>query len=163
MDSPVGHLNVVRDPLDELVRVLGLHGVDVVLDLLHRDLSSPISSDGQVPPGPGVGSGHQVLGVKELLTELGDGETSVLLGSPGGQRGETGHEEVETREGNHVDGELPQVRVQRSGELRRCTGTTKGNNELQTTMTRPRTDLALTRKQVVTPDMTSETKWFKSA
>jgi hypothetical protein len=27
---------------------------------------------------------------------------------------------VETREGDHVDGELPQVRVQRSGELRGC-------------------------------------------
>jgi hypothetical protein len=156
----VGHLNVVGDPLDELVRVLGLHGVDVVLDLLHRDLSSPISGDGQVPPGPRVGSGHQVLGVKELLTELGDGETSVLLRSPGGQRGETGHEEVETRERDHVDGELPQVRVQRSGELRRST---IGNNEPQTTMTRPDADLVLTRKQVVTPDMTSETKWFKSA
>jgi hypothetical protein len=41
--------------------------------------------------------------------------------------------------------------------------TTKGNNELQATMTRPDADLVLTRKQVVTPDMTSETKWFKSA
>ena len=136
----MGHLNVVRDPLDELVRVLGLHGVDVILDLLHRDLSSPISSDGQVPPRPGVGSGHQVLGVKELLTELGNGETSVLLRSPGGQRGETGHEEVETREGNHVDGELPQVRVQRSGELPTRTETTRENNELKNNTTRPDAD-----------------------
>ena len=116
-DSPVSHLNVVRDPLDKLVRVLGLHGVDVILDLLHRDLSSPVSGDGQVPSGSGVGRGHQVFGVEQLLTEFGDGETPVLLGSPGGQGSEPCHEKVETGERNHVDGELSQIRVQRSGEL----------------------------------------------
>ena len=44
-NSPVGHLNVVGDPLNELVRVLGLHTVDVVLDLLHGDLSSPVGGN----------------------------------------------------------------------------------------------------------------------
>jgi hypothetical protein len=136
----VGHLNVVGDPLDELVRVLGLHTVDVVLNLLHGDLSSPVSGDlfgyqashqephhrsasaftdthGQVPSRPGVGGGHQGLGVEQLLSQLRNGQTPVLLGSPGSQRSETGHEEMETGERNHVDGELPQVGVQGTGEL----------------------------------------------
>jgi len=138
----VGHLNVVGDPLDELVRVLGLHTVDVVLDLLHGDLSSPVSGDlsgyqgshkdphhlrasvitethGQVPSGPGVRSGHQVLGVEQLLSQLRNGQTPVLLGSPGSQRSESGHEEMKTGERNHVDGELPQVGVEGTRELRK--------------------------------------------
>ena len=42
--------------------------------------------------------------------------TSVLLGAPGGERSEAGHEEVKTREGHHVDRQLTQVRVQLTGE-----------------------------------------------
>jgi hypothetical protein len=38
--------------------------------------------------------------------------TSVLLGAPGGEGGEAGHEEVKAREGNHVDRQLTQVSVQ---------------------------------------------------
>lgn len=41
----MGHLNVVGDPLDELVGLLGLEVPDVVLDLLHGDLSSPVGGD----------------------------------------------------------------------------------------------------------------------
>merc|ERR1719253_400160 len=40
----------------------------------------------------------------------------VLLGTTGGQRGEAGHEEVQTRERNHVHGDLTQVAVQLTRE-----------------------------------------------
>ena len=40
----------------------------------------------------------------------------VLLGAPSGKGGESGHEEVETGEGHHVDGEFTQVGVQLTGE-----------------------------------------------
>jgi hypothetical protein len=40
----------------------------------------------------------------------------VLLGAPGGEGGEARHEEVEAREGNHVDRQLTQVSVQLTGE-----------------------------------------------
>ena len=48
----------------------------------------------------------------------GGGITSVLLGSSGGEGREPRHEEVEAREGNHVDRQLPQVGVQLTGEPR---------------------------------------------
>ena len=43
---------------------------------------------------------HHVLGIEHLLGELGDGESAVLLGSTGSKWSKTGHEEVETGEGN---------------------------------------------------------------
>jgi hypothetical protein len=39
-----------------------------------------------------------------------------LLGASGGQRGKPRHEEVETREGDHVHCQLPQVSVQLARE-----------------------------------------------
>ena len=64
----------------------------------------------------GVTGSHHVLGIKHLSSELGHGEGPVLLGAPGGEGSEPGHEEVETREGDHVDRQLPQVSVELAGE-----------------------------------------------
>ena len=63
-----------------------------------------------------VTGSHHVLGVEHLLGELGDGEGAVLLGTAGGEWGEAGHEEVETGEGDHVDGQLAEISVQLTGE-----------------------------------------------
>jgi len=64
----------------------------------------------------GVRSAHHVLGVEHLLSELRDGEGSVLLGSSAGQGSETNHEEVKSGEGHQVGSKLSQVRVQLTGE-----------------------------------------------
>jgi len=64
----------------------------------------------------GVRGAHHVLGIEHLLGELGDGESSVLLGATGGEGSETGHEEVKTWEGNKVDSELSKVRVELTWE-----------------------------------------------
>jgi len=63
-----------------------------------------------------VGRSHHVLGVEHLLRELRDGDGSVRGGSAGREGREADHEEVETREGDHVDGELSEVRVELTGE-----------------------------------------------
>ena len=63
-----------------------------------------------------VGRSHHVLGVEHLLSEFGYRDRSVACGSPCRERSETDHEEVETREGNHVDCEFTQVRVELTRE-----------------------------------------------
>ena len=65
---------------------------------------------------PGVGGSHHVLGVEHLLSEFRNGNGTVLLASAGGQRGVTGHKEVKSGEGNHVNSQLPQVGVELTGE-----------------------------------------------
>lgn len=102
-------LDVVGDPFDKVLRVLGLHGVHCLVDFLHRDLSSPVGGDGEVSTLSRIGGGHHVLGIEELTDEFGNADGSVLLRLTSGQGGETGHEEMETRERNHVDGQLSQI------------------------------------------------------
>ena len=38
------------------------------------------------------------------------------MGATGGEGSEANHEEVETREGNHVDSQLAEIRVELTGE-----------------------------------------------
>jgi hypothetical protein len=64
----------------------------------------------------GIASCHHVLGVEHLLGQLRHSQGSVLLAASGGQGSEAGHEEVEAGEGDHVDGQLPEISVQLAGE-----------------------------------------------
>ena len=71
---------------------------------------------GEVATVPGFGGGHHALGVKHLSNEFWNGDGAVMLAPTGGQGGITRHKEVETWEGDHVDGQLPQVGVELTGE-----------------------------------------------
>ena len=64
----------------------------------------------------GIAGSHHVLGIEHLLGELGHGQGTVLLAPPGGERGEARHKEMQTWEGHHVNGELPEISVQLAGE-----------------------------------------------
>ena len=64
----------------------------------------------------GVGGAHHVLGIEHLGGELWDGEGTVLLGTTGGKGGETSHEEVETGEGDQVNGNLSKIGVKLTWE-----------------------------------------------
>jgi hypothetical protein len=64
----------------------------------------------------GVRGGHHVLGVEHLLSELGNGNSSVRGGTSSSQGSETDHEEMKSGEGNHVDGQFSEIRVELTGE-----------------------------------------------
>jgi len=76
---------------------------------------------------PWVGSGHHVLGIEHLLSELWHTDGTVLLATTSCKRGEADHEEVETRERNQVDGHLAEVRVELTRESQ-ASGDTRHND-----------------------------------
>ena len=59
---------------------------------------------------------YTVLHKKNLHHSHNSQLSPVLLGSTGGEGSESWHEEVETGEGHHVDGQFPQVGVELTGE-----------------------------------------------
>merc|ERR1711959_876235 len=115
-DIADGGLDVVGDPLNEVRGVLVLHVEHLLVNLLGGHAASEESGGGEVASVTGVGGAHHVLGVEHLLGELGDGESSVLLGASGGQGSEASHVEVESGEGGQVDGELSEIGVELTGE-----------------------------------------------
>ena len=66
-----------------------------------------------------VRSSHHVLGVKHLLGQLGDRHSTERVRATARKRSEADHEEVETGEGNHVDGELAEIGVELARETER--------------------------------------------
>lgn len=128
-----GGLDVVGDPLDEVGLVLALDVAHLVLNLLHGDTStakyllagvmqsmqeenSQDGGAGEVAAVAEVRGSHHVLGVEHLLGQLGNGDGTEGVGAAAGQRSEADHEEVETREGNHVDSQLAEVGVELTRE-----------------------------------------------
>jgi hypothetical protein len=60
------------------------------------------------------------------LSKLGDGKSSVLLRTSGGEGSETNHEEMESREGDEVDSKLSKIRVELTGESEAASDTGNG-------------------------------------
>ena len=80
--------------------------------LFHGHATAEDGSDGEVAAMAWIAGSHHVLGVEHLLREFGHSEGAVLLTAARRQRSKAGHEEVKTREWNHIHGQLAQVSIQ---------------------------------------------------
>jgi len=99
-------LHIVRDPLHKVRRVLVLHVQHLLVHFFHGHAAAENGGNGQVAAVARVTGSHHVLGIEHLLGELRHSERAVLLRTTRSEWSESGHEEVQTREGHHVDGEL---------------------------------------------------------
>jgi len=117
-----------------------LHVLHLLLNLLHRDLATEDGCDGEVTTVSRVSGSHHVLSIEHLLGELRNSNSAVLLAAASGQGSETSHKEVKTGERNHVDGQLPQIRVELARETQTCRNTrhNDGNEVVEVTVCRCR-------------------------
>merc|ERR1712195_150611 len=128
-DVTDGRLDVVGDPLNKVRRVLVLDVEHLLVNLLGGHAASEEGGGGEVASVTGVGGAHHVLGIEHLLGELGHGECAVLLGASGGKRGESSHEEMESGEGDQVNGEFPEIGVELTGESEAASHTGEGGGD----------------------------------
>lgn len=107
--------DVVGDPLDEEVVVLLVNALHAVIDIAGGDLASEDAGGSEVETTTRIAGAHHVLVVELLGGELADGVLAVSTSVRSVERSIAGDEEVETREGNKVDGELSEVAVELTG------------------------------------------------
>merc|ERR1712144_43801 len=122
-DVADGGLDVVGDPLHEVGGVLVLDVEHLLVNLLGGHTATEEGRASEVATVTGVSGAHHVLGIEHLLGELGHGEGTVLLGATGGKGGEPSEEEVETGEGDEIDTELAEVRVELTREAKAASHT----------------------------------------
>jgi len=95
-----------------------LHVDHLLVNLFGGHAASEHAGSGEVAAVTGIGGTHHVLGVEHLLGQLGHGQSTVLLRPTASQWHEANHEEVQTREGNHVYGKFAQVGVELTRETK---------------------------------------------
>jgi hypothetical protein len=101
---------------------------------------------GEVTTVSGVTCSHHVLSIEHLLRELGNCDSPVLLAAASSKRSKASNEKVETRERNcellgackdgkilrrhtHVNGQLPQIRVELTREPQASCDTRHNNGD----------------------------------
>ena len=91
------------------------------------ELTSENAGTGQITTMSRIASGHHVLGIKHLLGEFSNGQGAILLTTLGSKRSKSGHKEVQTWEGHHIDGQFTQIGIQLTGETQTGGDTGHGN------------------------------------
>ncbi|KAG7216959.1 hypothetical protein INR49_001613 [Caranx melampygus] len=120
-------LDIVGDPFDEVTAVLVLHVEHLLVNLLHGHAATEHGGDGQVTAMTWIACSHHILGIKHLLSELGNCEGTVLLAAPAGQWSKARHEEVQTRERHHVDSQFAEISIELTREAQASGDSTHGS------------------------------------
>jgi len=125
-DVAHGGFDVGWDPFNKVRTVFVLYVKHLLINFFGGHSATEHAAGSQVATVAWVGGAHHVLGVELLLGQFWDGQGTVLLGSTTGQWGETDHEKVQTRERDHVNGDLAQVTVQLTWESKAARNTGHG-------------------------------------
>ena len=125
-DVAHGGFDVGWDPFNKVRTVFVLYVKHLLINFFGGHSATEHAAGSQVATVAWVGGAHHVLGVELLLGQFWDGQGTVLLGSTTGQWGETDHEKVQTRERDHVHGDLAQVTVQLTWEAQAARNTGHG-------------------------------------
>jgi hypothetical protein len=128
-DITDGGLDVVGDPFNEVRLILVLDVQHLFVDFFGGHATTEHGGSGEVTTVTRIRSTHHVLGVEHLLSEFRDSEGTVLLRTTRSEGSETNHEEVETREGDQVDGEFAEVRVELTRETETTSDTRHGGRD----------------------------------
>ena len=105
-------LDVVGDPFHKVGAVLVLDIEHLFIDLLHGHAATEHGCHGQVTSMPWITGSHHVLGIEHLLSEFWYCQGTVLLRSSAGERSKSRHEEMKTRERNHVHCKFSKIGIQ---------------------------------------------------
>merc|ERR1712018_780267 len=128
-DVADGSLHVVWDPFNKVTAVLVLYVEHLFIHLLHGHASTEHGGHGQIAAMTGVAGSHHVLSIEHLLCELRYSEGTVLLRTTGCERSKSRHEEMQTREGNHIDCQFTQISIELAREAKACGYTRHGSRD----------------------------------
>merc|ERR1740129_2552489 len=119
-------LDIIGNPLHEIARVLVLNIQHLFINLLGRHAASEKRGSCQVPTMARVSCAHHILGIEHLLCQLRHCQSTILLRSARRQWCKSSHEEMEAREWNEVDSNLPEIAIELSGKAQARGHTTHG-------------------------------------